>query len=84
MSRSSTAITQLIRDLRTITAVAAGRLLLVLASERVRRTAGYASMCVGLALQVGLCLVTMYLIDLSLSLFELWTLLARKHLELTI
>ena len=41
-------------------------------------------MCVGLILQVGLCLITMYLIDLSLSLFELWTLLAQKHLELTV
>ena len=81
-------IQQLLRaavpNLRTIAAVAAGRLLLLLASGRIRKAAGYASMCVGLALQVGLCLVTMYLIDLSLSLFELWTLLAQKHLELTV
>jgi len=33
---------------------------------------------------MGLCFLAMYLIDLSISLFELWADLARKHLELTV
>jgi hypothetical protein len=32
----------------------------------------------------ALCLLAMYLIDLGISLMELWTELARKHLELTL
>ena len=84
MHKSPTIILQLLAQARTITAIAVGRTLLLLTSGRIRKAAGYASMCVGLAVQVGLCLITMYLIDLSLSLFELWTLLAQKHLELTV
>lgn len=34
--------------------------------------------------QLVLALTTMYLIDLSVSLFELWAELARKHLEITL
>jgi hypothetical protein len=34
--------------------------------------------------QIGLLLATCYLIDLSVSLMELWAELARKHLELTL
>lgn len=37
----------------------------------------------GLVMQVVLVLVAGYLIDLGISLMELWTELARKHLELT-
>lgn len=73
---------------RTIIAIAAGRtvsaVLRVLASRSARLIAVRAAVCVGVALQVGLCLVAMYLIDLSISLFDLWTELARKHLELTL
>jgi hypothetical protein len=76
------------QQLQTIIAVACGRAMStavrVLASRSVRSTAAGASLCVGLALQVGLCFTAMYLIDLSLSLFELWADLARKHLELTV
>lgn len=84
MSRSTSTTAQL----RTVIGVALGRtlsaVLWVLANGRVRKAAASASLCVGMALQVGLCLVAMYLMDLSLSLFELWTELARKHLELTL
>lgn len=40
-------------------------------------------LCLGLVFQVVLLLVAGYLIDLSVSLMELWAQLARKHLELT-
>ncbi len=39
---------------------------------------------VGMVSQVGLLLLAGYLIDLSVSLMELWAELARKHLELTL
>jgi hypothetical protein len=32
----------------------------------------------------ALCFLAMYLIDLGISLMELWAELARKHLELTL
>lgn len=38
----------------------------------------------GLLLQLVLLFVASYLIDLSISLMELWAELARKHLELTV
>jgi len=38
----------------------------------------------GLLMQVVLLLVASYLIDLGISLMELWAELARKHLELTL
>lgn len=37
----------------------------------------------GLVLQGALILTAAYLVDLSVSLMELWAELARKHLELT-
>ena len=45
---------------------------------------GVASILLGLAAEIILVLVTCYLVDLSLSLMELWAELARKHLELTL
>jgi hypothetical protein len=39
---------------------------------------------VGLVVQGALLLTAAYLIDLGLSLMELWADLARKHLELTL
>lgn len=39
---------------------------------------------VALACQVALLTVTAYLIDLALDLIELWLVLARKHLEITL
>lgn len=60
------------------------RLLSLCSSRRVRETATIAGLCVGLAVQVGLCLVSLYLIDLAIDLAELWALLARKHLEITL
>lgn len=75
-------------SIRTIAAVAIARtvsvVLRLLSSQPIRRAAGSVTLCVGLAVQVGLLLTTMYLIDLAISLFELWTDLARKHLELTL
>jgi hypothetical protein len=38
----------------------------------------------GLCVQGAMILTAAYLVDLSLSLMELWTDLARKHLELTL
>lgn len=35
-------------------------------------------------IDAALCLLAMYLIDLGISLMELWAELARKHLELTL
>lgn len=73
---------------RTIFAVAVARgvsaVLRLLHSPNARSIAGSAALCVGLAVQMGLCFLAMYLIDLSVSLFELWADLARKHLELTL
>lgn len=37
-----------------------------------------------MTIQLALCLLAMYLIDLGISLMELWAELARKHLELTL
>lgn len=77
-----------ISQVRTILAIVIARsvstLLRVLRSPHTRRVAGSASLCVGLAVQMGLLFTAMYLIDLSVSLFELWADLARKHLELTL
>lgn len=84
MSRPS----KFLQQVRTILAVACGRavsaLLRLHSTPAVRIAAARATLCVGVLVQVGLCLVTMYLIDLSISLMELWTHLARKHLELTL
>jgi hypothetical protein len=44
----------------------------------------YLLLAFGLVLQGVLVLTAAYLVDLSLSLMELWTDLARKHLELTL
>lgn len=73
---------------RTILAVAVARgvsvVLRLLHSPNTRSIAGASALCVGLTVQVGLLFLAMYLIDLSVSLFELWADLARKHLELTL
>lgn len=76
------------QELRTIIAVAAGRavsaLIKLVRDPSAKRAAVLASVLVGLLVQVGLVLVSMYLIDLTISLCELWADLARKHLELTL
>jgi hypothetical protein len=41
-------------------------------------------LCLGLVMQVVLLFVAAYLVDLGISLMELWAELARKHLELTL
>lgn len=41
-------------------------------------------MIVGLVVQLVMILVAAYLVDLAISLMELWADLARKHLELTL
>lgn len=43
-----------------------------------------ALLALGLVLQVLLILTAAYVVDLALSLMELWAELARKHLELTL
>lgn len=46
--------------------------------------AAYLALLLGLLLQGVLLLTTAYLVDLSVSLMELWADLARKHLEITL
>lgn len=53
-------------------------------SHRVRASVAYLLIAVGLVSQLVLLLVAGYLIDLSLSLMNVWTDLARKHLEITL
>jgi hypothetical protein len=53
-------------------------------SPRARVIGAYLLVLVGLVGQTVLLLVAAYLIDLSLSLMELWADLARKHMELTL
>lgn len=49
----------------------------------VRKTAGALLLLLGLVVQVVFMFITAYLVDLSISLMDLWADLARKHLELT-
>lgn len=53
-------------------------------SPRVRHVGAYLVVLVGLVVQGAMILTAAYLIDLGLSLMELWADLARKHLELTL
>lgn len=53
-------------------------------SGRARAVAGPFLLCLALLVQVVLVLVVGYLIDLSISLMDLWVELARKHMELTL
>ena len=53
-------------------------------SRQCRKVAAYLAVLAGLVVQGALILTAAYLIDLAVSLMELWTDLARKHLELTL
>lgn len=53
-------------------------------SRQGRTVAAYLALLLGLLLQGVLLLTTAYLVDLSVSLMELWADLARKHLEITL
>lgn len=76
------------RAWRGLLAVAILRVLTLLSgicrSPRARRVGAYLALLVGLVVQGVLLLTAAYLIDLALSLMELWADLARKHLELTL
>lgn len=50
----------------------------------VRLLIGRLLLCMAMVVQVVLLLVVAYMVDLSISLMELWAELARKHLELTL
>jgi hypothetical protein len=52
-------------------------------SQRRRALAAYLLLALGLVVQMVLVMLAAYLVDLSVSLMELWADLARKHLELT-
>lgn len=52
-------------------------------SQHCRNTAMHTLAVLGLLGQVVLLCLAAYLVDLSISLMELWAELARKHLELT-
>lgn len=53
-------------------------------SHRARALVAYLVCSVGLLAQLVLLLMAGYLVDLSVSLMELWADLARKHLEITL
>lgn len=53
-------------------------------SQHVRTVAAYLALVLGLVVQGVLILTAAYLIDLAVSLMELWAELARKHLEITL
>jgi hypothetical protein len=53
-------------------------------SQHGRNVAAYLALVLGLVVQGVMILTAAYLIDLSVSLMELWADLARKHLELTL
>lgn len=61
-----------------------GRLLWLSRQQPARAVAAYVLLILGLVMQLLLLLVAAYMVDLSLSLMELWAELARKHLELTL
>lgn len=52
-------------------------------SQRLRAVLGPLLLALGLLVQMGLVLLAGYLVDLSISLMDLWAELARKHMELT-
>lgn len=68
--------------------MAAGRSLArvtgLFSSQRGRALVAYLALVLGLVAQLVLLTLAAYLIDLSVSLMELWAELARKHLELTL
>lgn len=76
------------RAWRGLLYVAAGQLLTRLAQvgrrPRVRVALHTAVIVLGLAVQAMMLLTAAYLIDLAVSLMELWADLARKHLEITL
>jgi hypothetical protein len=76
------------RAWRGLLYVALGRLLNWAAQLRhrppVRVALHTALLVVGLVVQLVLLLTVAYLVDLAVSLMELWAELARKHLELTL
>lgn len=76
------------RSWRGLLFVVAGQLLAragqLSRSASVRRSAYLVVVLVGLMGQAVLLLTAAYLIDLSVSLMELWAELARKHLEITL
>jgi hypothetical protein len=69
-------------------AVAAGRVLncsaRLLQATGPRRLLCILLMLLGLVVQAVMLLVAAYLVDLSVSLMELWAELARRHLEITL
>lgn len=72
---------------RGLLCVELGRWLALLArtarSQRLRAVLGPLLLTLGLLVQVVLVCMAGYLVDLSISLVDLWLELARKHLEIT-
>lgn len=64
--------------------VVLARLRGLFSSQRGRQLVATLLLLLGLVVQGVLLLTVAYLVDLSVSLMELWALLARKHLELTL
>lgn len=60
------------------------RAVVVSRNAAVRQLAARVLLLLGMVLQIVLLLVLGYMVDLCLSLMELWADLARKHLELTL
>lgn len=84
MHASHGRIQQVHSNLRNAWSIGVSALLRLLSSNRFRIAATRVAVCVALTVQLGLILLTMYLIDLGVALMELWVDLARKHLELTL
>jgi len=64
--------------------VALVRLRGLFSSQHGRSLLAYLVLVLGLVVQVVLILTAAYLVDLAVSLMELWADLARKHLEITL
>jgi hypothetical protein len=77
-------IQQVHSNLRNAWSIGVPALLRLLSSTGFRIAAARVAMCLALTVQLGLVFLSMYLIDLGVSLMELWVDLARKHLELTL
>jgi hypothetical protein len=60
------------------------QLVALLRSPRLARLVHGLLLVVGIVMQGALLLTAAYLVDLAVSLMELWTELARKHLEITL
>lgn len=77
-------LADLLAQLLSTARVALARLRGLFSSPVVRYAVSWALLSLGLVMQLLLLWLAGYLIDLAISLMELWAELARKHLEITL